>query len=167
MSKRRKSVKPSYYWDATVFLDLINATKTRLNIIEALLEDCENGKVAIFTSVLSIVEVAYVKADGQKPSRMSADQETRIDKLWQPPSPIQLVEAHQRIIFDARELVRSAVSRSLKDPWVLKPPDAIHLATAKHLKVNECHSYDSKWPRFAQSVGCKICEPHTAQGQLF
>jgi predicted nucleic acid-binding protein len=143
------------YWDSNVFLSAINATKDRLPVIEAILDDCDHGDVEIYTSVLSITEVAF--ADSEKSQRrLSPETEARIDKLWMPPSPIRLEEISQHIANEAKGLMRQAVLHG----WSLKPPDAIHLASAKRRLVDEFHTYDTeRLAKFSNIVRYPIVQP--------
>ena len=45
--------------------------------------------------------------------------------------------------------------------------DAIHLATAKWLGVDEFHTYDTGLHKYAANLGFKIIEPYTPQPRLF
>jgi predicted nucleic acid-binding protein len=162
--KEPKETKPvpRYYWDACVFVSFVEATPGRVEIIEELLDDAEQKSCEIVTSFLSITEVSYAKAekDGQA---LDPSVETMIDKLWHPDSPVKLAEVQQLTAYEARSLTRIAVERG----WSLKPLDAIHLATAKRLRVTEFHTYDRKLPRWSEVLGFRICEPQKAQGNLF
>ena len=125
------------YWDACVFLSLIEADESRIGVIESVLDELDKGKVQIYTSVISIAEVAFAKQekDGRKLSKVI---EQKIDALWETGSPFQLVDVYRSVVDDARTLVRQALQQSLP----LKPPDAIHFATAKRLKVAHFQTYD-------------------------
>ncbi len=64
MTKNKEKENPKrYYWDACVFLSEINANPDRVPIIEAILDDGDQGKAEIYTSILSIAEVAYAEAE--------------------------------------------------------------------------------------------------------
>ncbi|MHC4498038.1 MAG: type II toxin-antitoxin system VapC family toxin [Planctomycetota bacterium] len=146
-----------YYWDACVFLEVINASPDRLPALEGILDDCDNHKLEIYTSMLTIAEVAYARAEKESRS-LEAAVDDKINKLWEPGSPIKVVEVYQSIAYDAKELIR----QGLKQGWVLKPFDAVHLATAKRMGVSEFHTYDEKrLPRYSEIVGYKILKPHT------
>ena len=89
----------------------------------------------LVTSVLSIVEVAFAKAE-QDAKALSVEQAAAIAKLWQPNSPISTSEFYQLMAEDAQALIREAMTRG----WSLKAANAIHLATADRLKVVEFHT---------------------------
>jgi predicted nucleic acid-binding protein len=45
------------YWDSSVFIDLIEKTTNRYAILEAIIQDAEQGKARIITSALTLAEV--------------------------------------------------------------------------------------------------------------
>jgi predicted nucleic acid-binding protein len=147
---------PKYYWDACVFLSGIEETLDRRPIIENILEDCENGNVEIYTSLLTVCEVAFAKAEKDR-KVLDPDIERKIDRLWSPPSPVKLVEIDQLTVLDARDLIRETVPYEC----ILKPPDAIHLVSAKRMGVTEFHTYDDKLGKFSEMMGYRIRKPHT------
>lgn len=161
-----KTVRPRYYFDACVFLSVIEGVTDRIPPIAALLEDCDNAGCEIFTSELSIAEVAFAQAE-RSGRALDRAIEQRIDGMWEP--PIQLVEVHQLIALDAKSLMRSAMEAgwSHNEEWSLKANDAIHLATAKRLRSNAFLTYDRKLRKFATSLKMEIREPETPQGLLF
>jgi predicted nucleic acid-binding protein len=152
---KKTSAGLSLYWDACVFLSAINANRERLPIITALLDDCDAGNLSIYTSYLSVTEVAF--AESEKTTSVLDDTiEEKINKLWQPPSPINLVEVDPFVIWNAKALMRKAIRKS----WSLKPADAIHLATAQRIGVSYFHTYDTgKLARFSDLTGFPIEEP--------
>lgn len=153
---KKKSHIGSFYWDACVFLSAINRNEDRVSIIEAVLEDCELGHVEIYTSMLSIVEVAV--AETEKTSNMLSNEvEENIEALWLPPSPIKLVEIHEFVLRDAKSLMRAGIEKGFS----LRPADAIHLATAQRLEISEIHTYDTGWSKYESIIGCKITIPTT------
>jgi len=161
MSKKGEEPK-KYYWDSCVFLSAINKNTDRVGIIENILDDCERGKIEIYTSLLSIVEVAF--AQGEKDAAV-LDKETlnKIDKLWHPPSPIKLIEVHEFVIWAARDLLR----KSLEDNRGLKPADAIHIATANRLPIDIIHTYDDKLMKYSTLAKVSIQEPTVTDRFVF
>ena len=147
------------YWDACVPLSYINGTQNRIPHIEGLLK--QSGKdLRIITSVFTVTEVAFAKAE-QDAKVLDATVEAKISMLWQVGAPIQLVEFYEVIAAKARELMRAAIPHG----WSLKPNDAIHLATADHLKVSEMHSYDEKLYKYKELTDTHfpICRPVATQ----
>ena len=147
------------YWDACVPLSYINGTTDRIPHIEGLLQQCGED-LQIITSVFTVTEVAFAKAE-QDAKVLDASVEAKIEMLWQPGAPIQLVEFYGVIAARARELMRAAIQRG----WGLKPGDAIHLATADHFKVSEMHSYDKNLYKYKELTDTHfpICLPVAEQ----
>lgn len=146
--------EPHYYWDACVPLAYIQDEEDRALLIQAMLIEAENGRYELSTSVLSLTEVAFVEVEKHSGHLDDATVD-RIDGLWQPPSPLVAVEFFPQIAIGARNLIRDAVTRD----WSLKPPDAIHLATAHHLQVDEFHTYDNKLTKWGELLGFEMKEP--------
>ncbi len=149
------------YLDANVFLYYINDDVDRAPIIDAILSEGEDLGLPLFTSELSIVEVAF-GASEQKKKALDSETEERIDKLWLPGSPVRLVEYYRLIGDDARSLIRLAVAKG----WALTPIDAIHLATARRMEATEVHTYDDKLYKFSNDIGLEVREPHTTRPKL-
>lgn len=152
---------PSYYWDACMFLSLINGIPGRVDAIRGMLDDCKKGDCKIWTSTVSMVEVAY--AERERTGRaLNQEVEETIDLLWAPPSRIQVADVSPAVAVEARGLIRTTTQ---VQGWGLKPCDAIHLATAKRLGIRLFHTYDSKLPRFSETLKMKIGPPE-AGGRL-
>ena len=87
-----------------------------------------------------------------------------LDEFWADDSVFEIVEFHDEIARMSRHLIRSSITSGQK---VIKPMDAIHLATAKWVGVSEFHTYNLKdFQRFQPEVKFKICEPHIVQPKL-
>ena len=149
------------YWDANVFLSYVAGVPDRLETLDRLLELVARDERELLTSTLTITEVAYVRTELPGGS-LELEEVARIDELWTPPSKVKLVELTYSIARDARELIRQANQRG----WTLKPPDAVHLATAGNLKVDVMHSYDGGLPRGANVLGFSILPPSVDQPRL-
>jgi len=143
------------YWDAGVFLAYINGETERLKHLDAFLDP--NGKEGqIHTSMISIVEVAFGKAE-QDGKVLEAEIEKKINRLWAPASPIRLVEFHALIAEGAKDLMRYALTQG--QGWKLKPMDAIHLSTARNMAVKQIHTYDEGWDKYGTYLGIPIGRP--------
>lgn len=142
------------YWDACVLLSFIEDDPDRAPLIGAMMREAMNGDYELYTSVLSITEVAFATAE-KKSAKLDAETLADIDNLWTPPSPLTIVELYPQIANLARGLVRQAVARK----WSLKPPDAIHLATAKQIGAATFNTYDGKLKRWAQDFDFEVSEP--------
>jgi predicted nucleic acid-binding protein len=153
-------VSERIYWDSCVPLSYVNGTPDRTPVIDELLRHARRGEVELITSVLSITEVAFAASE-QADGDLSEEVEDRIDSLWTPDSPIELVEFHDLIARDARGLIR----RGVQQKWgKLKPPDAIHLATANRVGVDRFHTYDDRLLRWDGVLGFPVTRPEVAQG---
>lgn len=150
------------YWDSDVLLSWINDHPERAPLIELLLSDARAGKIEIFTSVISQVEVAFSEIE-RSGKALSLEEEQKINDLWAPGSPIKVVEFYPLIATRARNIIRNGVPLG----WTgLRAPDAIHLATAKHMNVDEMHTFDNQLPRYSDVIGFPITEPRTDQPRI-
>ena len=148
------------YWDACVLLSYVNGTADRLPHLDAFLE--KSGKsIQLITSAVSIVEVAFAKAE-QDGKMLDDATEKKISRLWTSNSPIKLIEYYRLIGEGAKNLMRDAISQG----WKLKPLDAIHLSTARSFKVAEFHTYSNDLHKYATIVGYKIGPPIAEQPKL-
>jgi predicted nucleic acid-binding protein len=150
---RRTTPLPRSYWDACLFLSYINGDADRLADLETLLEAAYQGAVEIVTSTVSIVEVA--RGAQEQAGELDAVAMAKIDALWEPPSPIKLVEFHRVIATNARDLIRNGIRRG----WSLKPMDAIHLATAANAQAGELLTYDTALEKYADLIMLPIAQP--------
>jgi predicted nucleic acid-binding protein len=150
---------PIIYWDACVPLSYINGITDRLPDIEGLLRK-SGADFQLITSVYSIIEVAFAAIE-QEAKTADPEIEEKISNLWALGSPIQTVEFYGLIAEKARKLMRDALSEG----WSLKPGDALHLATADHLKVGAFHTYDEGLDKYEKITGThfKICRPIATQ----
>jgi predicted nucleic acid-binding protein len=151
-----------YYWDACVFLSFIEGRADRLPDIDATMDEAERGECQLWSSHLSIVEVAYGKTE--KDGRSLHPQiEKEIDNLWHPDSPVKLAEVSHLICIGARALIRGAMVKQVG----VRSADAVHLATARIIGVDEFHTYDGNLlTKCADLVPFKICPPHPFQPLL-
>lgn len=149
------------YWDACVFLDYLNNTPGRADVIADVLAQVERTKDKVMTSVLSRVEVAYVQEESLR-HVLDPQAEARINSLWSDSSVIEVVEVNTEIAVLARQMLREALRRG----WKLKPLDAVRPATSKWGGAREFHTYDADLFKYEQVIGCKISEPYVSQGRL-
>jgi predicted nucleic acid-binding protein len=154
--------QPLIYWDADVLTSYVEDHPDRAPIIDLLLADARSSMIELVTSVISIAEVAYagsVRLDGS----VSPEIDRKIDGLWLPGSPVRVVEVYPFIASRARTLIRESVGRG----WTgLRAHDAVHLATAQHLKVDEVHTYEPKWVKYSELIGIPISEPRTGDPRI-
>lgn len=151
------------YWDACVFLSYINGWEDRVPVLDSILGDSLSGKIDIFTSVLSLSEVAFAQTEKDQ-GKTADDILEAIDDLFGDRAVVTLVEFHELTGKRAREYMRRALVRK----WSLKPMDAIHLATASREQVDEFHTYDRPLRKYDGITGLKIVEPKSEyQRSLF
>ncbi len=149
------------YWDSNVFIHYIEETAAYIHVLDELLRQAEKGDVEIVTSILSIAEVAFHTEERNK-TRLNPLVETKIEALWADRSAVNLVEFNQLIAREARDLIRISVGNG----WTgLKGADAVHLASARRLEVQEIHTCErhNKWSRYAPYLNCSITEPRIDQ----
>ncbi len=149
------------YWDACVFLSYVDEDPDRVQDIQTLLDEARRGEIEIVTSTASIVEVAFGAAERSR-SVLSADTEAKINRLWEPASPVNMVEFHTLIAEAAQKLMRNGIPEG----WSLKPMDAVHLATARRMRVDAFHTYDDRLKKWVAKVGYPIGEPDPASPTL-
>ena len=150
------------YWDSCVWLSYINGYPGRLPVLETLLADSRTrlADIELVTSTIAQTEVAFALAEWESHT-LDPEVEAKIDSLWTDRRAITLVEYHTAVAKEARDLIRLGIEHQ----WQLKPLDAIHLATARWLGVDEFHTYDTKLPRYSDQVGFPIMEPYVATGK--
>lgn len=150
---------PRLCWDANVFLSYINGIENRLPDIDALLDEARQKSIEIVTSSASITEVAY---GAMEQGALDWTVDEAIDKLWIPPSPVQMVDFYRSIAYRAKGLVRRGMLESRK----LKPMDAIHLATALQVGARELNTYDRdllKWDPYVMELDIRHPVPASPQ----
>jgi predicted nucleic acid-binding protein len=114
-----EAVRRLYYVDANVLLAYVGNETGGADIVEALLDEARRGEIEIITSVLSIAEVAF--GAQERDAGLTPEGEAHIDTLWQPASPITLVDVSETTAREARRL--SAVrSRGRHRPTSLRSP---------------------------------------------
>lgn len=160
MNKPKKNI-PKYYWDANVFLHLIDESSDKIDVLTSILEQANKGEVFVCCSVLNIVEVAYGQEERIKESLDDATL-TKINKLWHPNSPIKLIEINQTTLLKSRELIRMCIKDGITG---LRSADSIHLATASLMNVDEFHCYEkeTRMKKFGDKLGLSVKNPQLDQ----
>ena len=129
-----------FYWDSNVWISQIqNETSVRLKdgtvenrvlLGRPIIQNAERGQAEIVTSTLSLVEVI-------KPSRQDSaglDTNRKIEAFFEN-DYIVLVQLNREVVTKARELMQSGHAG-------LKPPDALHIASAIIANADEMHAFD-------------------------
>jgi predicted nucleic acid-binding protein len=121
------------YWDSCTFLGLLNSEPAKVTACRAVWHESEQKKTLIYTSFFAFAEVIKMKCEaGSKPLDEANDKaiEALFGQSW-----VRPVVVDERIGVLARRLMRHHTECK-------KPSDAIHLATALTLNVDEMHTYD-------------------------
>lgn len=146
------------YWDSCSFLGLINSSEAKHADCRLVWEQAKRGDAVLFTSFFAFAEVFKARCEGPaKP--LAEEQDKQIEILLRQPW-VQPMLVDERIGTAARRLMR-------RHSECKKPTDAIHLATALALSVDEMHTYDKsdllrldrKVAR-ADGVPLRICTPY-------
>ena len=123
------------YWDACAFLGLINRELDKHPDCLAVWNEAsaDNPRTVICTSFFTYAEVFKAKCEG-KTRPLAKEYDEEIEKLFGQPFMLPAL-VDEKIGVAARRLMR------IHD-LCKKPSDAIHLATALSLNVDELHTYD-------------------------
>lgn len=153
--------RPRVYADACVILAYISNEEDRADIVQSVLDDARTERIDLFTSVMSITEVAYIEADNTDPSA----NEDLIDQLWAPASPITLIDISQRVARNARSVVRRARQEGFRG---VRSADAIHLASAELQGCSRFFTYEKTTTReqWNHLIPAIVSEPYTDSPQL-
>lgn len=119
---------PYVYWDACIFIDGHQKTAGRYDHILAIENMARKGEIRIVTSVLSHAEVVYIKKDDQNAEEDIRQINQYFESKWVTRLPVDTSTAK--------------VAAGLIRAHGVKPKDAIHLATAKHQRVDAMCTYD-------------------------
>ena len=151
------------YLDSNVLIAYVADETDRASVVASLLRDARNEKIELHTSVLSITEVAFVSTDEAGGDPLGSEDE--IDQLWVPASPINLVDVSAKITREARAIIRKSKSASVK---VVKPADAIHLASATIIGCDRLYTYESETTRrqWRDLIGLNVDEPFLDEPRL-
>ena len=120
------------YWDSCVFIDRIQRTPGRIALLQQITDLAANGEIEITTSTMAVAEVC--KFNEKAAASVSVhEQGAQILAFFQNDYFI-VYQVTLGIAESAAELVRNNAG--------LKPPDAIHIATALLSGAKELHTYD-------------------------
>lgn len=154
------------YWDSCVFLDYLENSPDRIEILDQIWEELETvAGSKIYTTLFSTIEVSYL-AQERNQGIPSVETLQRLDSLWWNHPLVEVVEVNHKIATMARELVRHNISSG----WKLTAPDALQLATAQWLhgirNVREIHTYDMRLYKYDSLLGMTVCAPYTMRPSL-
>jgi hypothetical protein len=116
------------YWDSACFLAHLKAETDRAEKCDGVLQRAERGEVLIVTSALTLAEVLWMKGAPKIPK----DKAEIIQKFFR--------KSYIRVYNVTRKLAEEAQIHVWENG--IKPKDAIHIATAIHLKVDAFETFD-------------------------
>lgn len=148
---------PKVYWDACTFIEYVNGVSVD-DPIGIVVEAAIKRRVQIYTSVISIAEVAYGKIE-KNSGNLDKNIERQIEKLWQAGSPFFQIEVFGSLCHQAKALLREIKSRGRGG---VGGADAIHLASARLVGVDEFHTANGRIKKLhdaaANLLPFKICD---------
>jgi len=116
------------YWDSCIFIDGLKQTSGRFPQIKHLESEAKAGRLFIFSSTMAIAEVVKLKDYGP----LTEEQIREISSYFRHKF-IRIIPVDRLIARSAAEIVRE---------HNLKPPDAIHVATALRSRCAVLYTYD-------------------------
>ncbi|HEV3482987.1 MAG TPA: type II toxin-antitoxin system VapC family toxin [Candidatus Acidoferrales bacterium] len=116
------------YWESSVFIDLIERTAERIQTLDAIVASAEKGEVRIVTSAFTLTEVSKLNNLGLLPE-------------WKEKLIVKFFE-NDWIVVRNVDRITAEHARPIIRHHALKPPDALHVATALLAKVDVLHTYD-------------------------
>ncbi|BCH10444.1 hypothetical protein MesoLj131c_47020 [Mesorhizobium sp. 131-3-5] len=122
---------PNYYWDACMWIALIQREAGRFEACQHIIERAQRGEVKIWTSAFTLAEV--YKPNKESDILSVSNDEAFEDYIEQ--DFVVSVQVDMDVGVAARRLLR-------KHPSIRKPQDAIHIATALLNNVDELHTFD-------------------------
>ena len=142
---------PVVYIETSVILALLRNEPDRVGVCSAAFADAEAGAIRANTSAFTLAEVIKLPEQaGYLPESAQAAIEQFFQHSW-----LRVALVDRRVGSLARQL---AVAHGLK------PPDAVHVATAQLYGAQQLFTYDERILRANGSVqNMEICEP---RGQI-
>lgn len=153
--------QPAAYLDANVFLAYVSREQGRTKVVRELLKHGDEGQRRLFTSTLSIVEVAF-GAQEKEGRALRPETEDQIETLWSESGrPVVLVEPTASIMRKARGLIREEMVAGRR----LTAADAVHLASAQAAGAKVFFTYEEAGRRstWAELTGLDVTEPFVNQ----
>ena len=119
------------YWDSDCFLAHLNNEPFKADQCAGTIKRMEAGEVILVTSTFSLVEVLWLRRDGELIKEENELVTSVFDNFR-----VRLHNLSRKIAKDAQSLIFS---------HDVPPEDAVHLATALDLNVNALETFDKKF----------------------
>lgn len=131
------------YWDSSVWIALIKGEVVkgidRTIVPRMILEDAQEGKVTIFISRLTIVEVHKKR----NYASLTKEEDDRVQADFFKHEYIKKIDVDSWVAEHARELAWS---------YSLRPNDAIHVASAIKVNAEILHHWDGDFGRVPSNI---------------
>ncbi len=143
------------YVDSCIFVDWLDDTGFAPELQQAM-DMAVRGECEVVTSVLTQAEVAFTatERDGRQ---LDPSVSAKMNKLWHPSSPVELVALHPIVASRASDLIRSGVPFGKSG---LGGADAVHLATAERERAIELWTKNGRVQKMDRKLGFTVCAPH-------
>lgn len=148
-----------WYPDACVFLAYFNDEDDRADLIADQLRRLRRERIGIWTSVLTLSEVAYSAREGK---HLDPDATDFLDEFFLQGGYIHFAQVNREIALAARDLVRRTRAHG---PKQLGTADAIHIASAIDAGAEVFLTYGSDLLRLDMGLPFSIEQPASAEYQ--
>lgn len=139
------------YWDSDCFLGYFQEEPDKAEKCDGVIQRAERGDVLIVTSALTLAEVLWMR----RAPRLTREKAKIVQKFFR--------RSYIRVYNVSRKIAEAAQIHVWDDG--IKPKDAIHVATAVHLKVDALETFDENLIGKSGTVGnplLPIREPQAA-----
>ncbi len=125
---------PKYYWDACVWIDLINQSDDdRFRRCSHVLSEVREKRATLWTSAFTTAEVYKRKCD-EKLASLPEEQDDLFEFFYKSGS-VRIIALSVRIAEISRRLCRNYSE-------LRKPQDAVHVASCIARNIKEMHTFD-------------------------
>jgi predicted nucleic acid-binding protein len=135
------------YLDSSVYISAIQGESGRAEIVRPILDAADRGDIQVVGSTFVVAEVIRLKGE-EKPLPPSSE------------SAIDSILRNERILWAELDYDLAIEARRLARLTGLKPGDAIHFATAFHLKADVLLRWDSRFEARSTVEGLTLCDPY-------
>lgn len=148
------------YWDSDVFISRLQMWPGRVDTLRQFTEAAERNEINLVISTFSLAEIAKVPGLNGDPVKDKPLTEVELAK-------ISAYFENDYIIIRPLTIDIAEMAREYVCKHGLKPPDAVHVATAIYWNVPLLHSYDDKLCKRTGLIGSPplVIENPTWRGQ--